>query len=411
MLLRHGSGRTFVAVPSYGQIPAPAMFGLFKLLELDCRIACLVGDCHVDDARNLLVSIFLDTDCDQLLFIDADTAVEDLSRFIGHDRPVVGAVIPKKNDDIEFAANPLPGPIWADPDGLIEVFDCGTGVLKIQRHVLEMLFTQSRKYRYDERECAEIFNRDVWKGDRQSGDLNFCRKWRELGGKIFVDPEIRVSHTGDKTWSGTYGSYLRQAHGLSLSYGIDRIRTGTFTRLDVLDLFEEWGNHYAASHEMLVSCVEVARQAKGPILEVGSGLTSLCMAATGAEVHALEHDPVWLEKTREAKDRLRLDTLHLHYAPLIDYPEGRWHSVPDLPWKSVDILVCDGPPRRLGNRYIVYDVMQSRGCRPRLVIQDDMDNPKAFEALKEQARSFDFETMGEVRAFAVGRPTKQRQVA
>lgn len=389
MLLRHGHGRTFVAVPCYGQIPAVAMFGLLKL---DCEIACLVGTCHVDDARNMLVSVFLqDTDCDQLLFIDADTSVEDLSRFIEIDEPVVGAAIPKKGDGAEFACNLLPGAIWADERGLIEVQAVGTGVLKIQRPVLQAIFDASRQYRQDKRLVAEIFNRDVVNGERLSGDLNFCRKWREQGGRVFVEPELRVQHTGEKTWSGTFGSHLRRINGIGLTRGIHKIQSGQYEREDVVGLIDEWGNEsFSAGHEFLAACIEVAQQAQGPILECGSGVSSLAMAATGAEVHALEHDPAWISKVVEARDRLGLETLHVHYAPLKD----GWYS--GVEWPDCDIVVCDGPPRYCSDRNKLYEHMKAT---PRLILHDDISDPEELSFVE----THEFQVMGQLKSFAVGR--------
>jgi hypothetical protein len=390
-------------------MPAPSAMALCSAAKLDCEIAVLAGDCHVDDARNLLVAIFLqDTQCEQLLFIDADTFVEDLSAFIEIDEPVVCAAIPKKNDMPAYACNALSGPIQADARGLIEVFDCGTGVMKIQRHVLERLYAHEPKFTYDGRPVAQVFNRDVVDGKRMSGDLNFCRKWRALGGRIMVDPELRVSHTGEKTWQGSYGSYLRAANGLGLTRGIERIRSGAYVRADAIELCEEWGNPlYAAGVEFLTACIEVAQQAQGrTIVEAGSGLTSLCMAAAGADVHALEHDPVWFAHTRKAQERLGLDTLTLHYAPLMPHGERLWYGeiAASFPWRDAAIVVCDGPPSVYGDRLALYSTMREAGARPRLILQDDIGTPEELAAVAAACPAYSFERMGALRGFAVGRP-------
>lgn len=393
MLLSHGHGRTFVAVPCYGAMSPVTAFTLLRLG--DCQVVCLVGNCHVDDARNLLVSAFLDTDCEQLLFIDADTAVEDFGPFLSHDADVVGAAIPKKGDHSGFACNPKSGPIWADESGLIEVHDVGTGVLKIKRHVLQRLYDLSPKYEHEGREVAQIFERDIVNGSRLSGDLNFCRKWREFG-KIHIDPEVRVSHAGEKVWQGSYGSYLRRTNGLALTRGIERIRKGQYERSDVIALVDEWGNEaFSAGHEFLAACIEVAQQAEGPIIEMGSGLSSLAMAATGAEVYALEHDPVWFREVCRHRDRLGLSTLLVLFAPLTNYSSGRWYEDVPLPWDRADIVVCDGPPRACSNRNILYEKIGS----PRVILHDDITDPGDLDFVK----THDFQVMGSLKPFAVGK--------
>jgi hypothetical protein len=41
-----------------------------------------------------------------------------------------------------------------------------------------------------------------------SEDYALVQKWRELGGRVWVDPTIKLSHTGIRTWKGDYGSWL-----------------------------------------------------------------------------------------------------------------------------------------------------------------------------------------------------------
>lgn len=360
----------------------------------DVELSMLTGYCHVDDGRNILVRQFLASGCDELMFIDADIGwyAEDLVRFVGHDRDVVAGTYPQKSDRGRFPCQFLDGLLHAN-DGLLEVMGVPTGFLKIKRRVLQVLHEQAQHYRADSDDAAmtaEIFEREVVGQDRLSGDLNFCRKWRELGGRVFVDPELRLEHVGEKTWSGTFGSYLRRLNGLSLVRGIEKIKRREYERDDVIALFDEWDNDgWCAGHELLAACIEVAFQAN-TVIECGSGLTSLLMAATGAEVHSLEHDPVWAAHMRGEKDRLGLDSLNVHLAPL----KGGWYSgYESLPWERCDVVVCDGPPPQLGSRDRIFDVLANKGVRP-LVLRDDMTVAPVVEG-------YTAELMGTVRPFAV----------
>ena len=40
-------------------------------------------------------------------------------------------------------------------------------------------------------------------------DYSFCRRWRDIGGKVWLDPEIKLGHIGFKTFVGTIGSWLK----------------------------------------------------------------------------------------------------------------------------------------------------------------------------------------------------------
>ena len=240
-----GGRRVFLAIPSYGPLATLTSFSLFASQQAmadvcEIELGLLSGHCHVDDARNLLVKHFLDSGCDELMFIDADMGwhPEDISKFLKHDRDVVAVTYRKKSDEADFPCSLIPGEIWADADGLIEVNRVPTGFLKIKRHVLETLWNESRQYKPsvdDTDPVAEIFNRDVINGARISGDYNFCRKWRNHG-KIFLNPEINLEHTGLKKWDGSYGSHLRREAGLDLIPWINKIKDGSYQRTDLIAL-------------------------------------------------------------------------------------------------------------------------------------------------------------------------------
>ena len=43
----------------------------FSLFKAEGSLGLLTGNCHVDDARNILVKNFLETDCETLVFLRA----------------------------------------------------------------------------------------------------------------------------------------------------------------------------------------------------------------------------------------------------------------------------------------------------------------------------------------------------
>lgn len=384
-----GGRRVFIAIPSYGQTSNITAFCLFQSAEylakagIEAELGILQGNCHVDDARNVLVKDFLKTDCEELVFIDSDIGWQprDLVNLINHDRDIVGASYPRKQATEDFPCLYIPGEIWSDKDGLIEVLGIPTGFMKIQRHVLEALWEKSRKYRVrgsaDDEEAAEIFERGIVNGGRISGDYNFCRKWRGLGGKVFVDPSFYMEHEGSKRWEGSLGSHLRRKNGLSMDRVIDLIRKGKETDHDLIELWQDWGNtQWSASVEMLKTCIHLARQVE-TVVDIGSGLTSIVMAAAGAKVKALEHNPSWADKVRGVENLIVIDS------PLVDYEKGRWYAHTDI---DADLVVCDGPPRQLANREILFDFLKSPKC---VVMDDCSSSPHLPEAeVKGKFRKF-----------------------
>jgi hypothetical protein len=408
-----GGRRLFIAIPCFGQMPAATALSLteshaaLKDAGWEVEIAILEGHCHVDDARNILVSLFLDSAADEFLFIDADLSWQapQLVEFCQHQRDVVAGVYPRKSDDESFPCRFLPGEIWSDEAGLIEVEGVPTGMLKLSREALQSLAVAALWYGTDETEDYStvplIFERTLVAQDKRSeprrfsGDLSFCNKWRAQGGKVYVDPSLYLEHIGQKRWHGSFGSYLKRINGLDLE-GLEKIKHGTFERSDIFALFDEWGNRWAGGHELLCALVDIARQAKGPIIEIGTGLSSLMMAAAGAEVHALECEPGWLSKVNEARARYGLENLRITFSPMVD----RWYrDYQSLPWANADIIFCDGPSRRMGDRSRLYEVMAAAGARPRCFVQDDITRLEDCPPLPE----YEFEIVGRVRKFAIGR--------
>lgn len=41
-------------------------------------------------------------------------------------------------------------------------------------------------------------------------DYSFCRRWRDIGGRVWIDPEIRMGHCGYKTFVGSVGEWLKE---------------------------------------------------------------------------------------------------------------------------------------------------------------------------------------------------------
>jgi hypothetical protein len=143
-------------------------------------------------------------------------------------------------------------------------------------------------------------------------------------------------------------------------------------------LLHGWGNpRYAASPELLTAVIQAVAVARGPIVECGSGVTSIVLATAarqnGTEVLTLEHDRAWAERVRRRLRRLGLSDRSVAHRPLVSRGDHDWYDVGprDLP-SSVALLLCDGPPASTrGGRIGVLDVVDR--LRPSVIIVDDTD--------------------------------------
>lgn len=399
-------GGVCLAVPSYGALSPVFVFALAASIReltsagINYDLIVLGGNCHVDDARNSIVRSFLDGTCDSLLFIDSDLtwSPEDLVRLVQHERDVVGGAYPHKKDERTFPIRHLKTDVLqADADGLLEVEALPGGFLKISRSALLQLSTNEYYEQEGDKTLTPlIFERLTEGTTRFSGDYVFCRKWRATGGKVYLDPEIHFGHCGEKEWRGCYGAHLRAENKLPLR-GILLTAMGEETSADLRALHEEWGNGiYAAPPEMLEAVITIVRSlpAGSTVLELGSGLTTLCMAVANPSItiHVAEHDPHYYNRINAMLALHQISNVFVYLAPIVN----QWYDTQKFPALDADVVVIDGPPRNVGNRLTVFGAIDTSGT---LIIDDMTDEMRA--ALRLRGRDFT-----EVGRFAISAPSQ-----
>lgn len=366
----------FIAIGTHSAIEVPcftSVFGGLQLLDaadFNVTLCTEAGNCHVDDMRNSMVREFLKTDATDFVFIDADVGFrpEDMLKLVSVDRDVNAGVYPKKEDVEDFPILPLPGELWADKDGLVEVEGVPTGFLRIKRHVFEKLAAKAQSFigqAGDPTPYHVIFERTIIGGKRRSGDYAFCYKAREAGFSIYVDPEMEFTHTGAKTWQGSLGRFWKRKHGVEATElaeafheAVLALKSGNPKPEHFIALTKGWANGWSASPEFLVHIYKLCR---GRVLECGSGLSTLVMAAAGCEITALEHDPMWASHLQAMLDRYDLRA-NIVCRPLLD----RWY---DFAGGEYDCLIVDGPPRAMSDRNKVLERVKAP-----IVIWDDYED-------------------------------------
>jgi predicted O-methyltransferase YrrM len=427
-----GSPNVFIAVPSYtGKVDNGLLESLLHSIPklqaagIGFEFFMLSYNCHVDDGRNAIVRDFLRSKCDQLVFIDADVswAPGTLLKLIQHDRDVVAGVYPKRTlHDQKFPVLVEPGKdLQADADGLVEVAGAPTGFMKIKRQVLEK-FVEANKHR-QYRSAGDdpsippytlIFERELAEGQRYSGDYNFCRLWRKMGGKIFVDPEMFLTHTGEVEFEGTLGDYWRKEHGIDkaetkakFNEAILDLRSGNPRPESFLNLVKGWDNPFSAKEELLAACYYVVQSLKpqdGAILETGCGLSTIVMALANPDIqiHALEHEPVWASAIKYALESYDIRNVTVHFEKLKQYDDGRWYDTSTLPKENFALALCDGPPRRISNRNLLWKNLGDQ-LASAVVLMDDADDDEATQPMRDWAKNLGrkVKILGSQRHFAV----------
>lgn len=336
----------------------------------------LQGNCHVDDGRNTVVRDFLKSDCTDLVFLDADVSwrPDDLIKLCRYERDVVGGVYPYRRDDGNntMPYRPLPGLVEMDEDGLLEVEGLPTGFLRIRRPVLEMMAKSAAHFAKDnDNPVPLIFERDIYGGGRRGGDINFCMKWRELGGRLYAAADIRLGHCGKQVIHDSLAALIRRQGRTTLRYVAGLIREGRETKDTFAEALRAIDNNWGAQTDVLSLAVLLARKAQGPIIEVGSGLSTVLMAAaTDQQVWCIEHNPFFAGHLEAMAALAGVSNIIIVSAPLKD----GWYDLSDdlevMP-KSFALGFVDGPPRHLGDRMRFFDLF---GAQTDVILADDAND-------------------------------------
>ncbi len=230
----------FVGIPCYGGwIAVETMMSVFDAVvalgkhQIRVHLHGQSGESLIPRGRNSITHKFLhESQCSHLLFVDADLqfppeAIVALA-LSGYD--VVGVPYPRKHVDFDLlraavahetatgvrldlaklcgdlVLDKLEGAAEAG-DGFVEVASIGAGLLLIKREVFVAMAERYPEIAYREdvpvpgdRVCDFWFTgiaQEPGYGPRYlSEDYGFCRRWRDMGGKIHAYLNASVTHWG-----------------------------------------------------------------------------------------------------------------------------------------------------------------------------------------------------------------------
>ena len=237
----------FVSTPCYGGVCLAAYAESLLRLQRLCAtrgiqmmLDTTENESLVHRARNLAVARFMQrTQATHFLFIDADIHFdpESVMRLIESGHDIAVACYPKKcimwdqvdagvkagdkRDPTKLGASLVMNFKYANTpvvNGFTEVLDGPTGFMLIKRDV----FVQMEK-QYPELMCVNDHqNRDldtyhacfdcmIDPESRRylSEDYAFCRRWQQMGGKIFADVTTTLGHVGNIRFFGTMDERLK----------------------------------------------------------------------------------------------------------------------------------------------------------------------------------------------------------
>ncbi len=176
----------------------------------------------------------------------------------------------------------------------------------------------------------------------------------------------------------------RQTATLAEGQGLDR------KTLDAMR--SAWRNPlYTATLDYLEELSHLADSAEGPVLECGSGLSTLLLGLLtqrrGLRVWSLEHLPRWHDRVAMSLQKCRIENVELCLAPLKAYDAYSWYAPPleRMP-KDFRLVVCDGPPGTTpGGRYGLLPIMGEHLAPDCVILFDDASRQGEAQVLRRWA--------------------------
>ena len=220
--------KLMIAIPAYdGKLNIGAAFQLPQLAlaatkyGFEIHLAHLSGCSIITRARNSLVNQFLESDCTDFLFVDADInfTQHDVLRImaLGTERDIVAGAYPRRAKDQMFFADIYHneyGGVELTEDGLLRVNRIGTGFMFIRRHVFETLRDKHPEWKYwvdvENKHHYAFFDFKVTEEGYMGEDYLFCDRARAEGFLIYIDPDINLGHFGSSEFIGHFGKQVLQ---------------------------------------------------------------------------------------------------------------------------------------------------------------------------------------------------------
>jgi NDP-sugar pyrophosphorylase family protein len=211
--------KLMIAIPCYdGKVNIRTAFAIAELVpKLDkmgvrLNLVHMSGCSIITKARNKLVRNFMESDCTDFLFVDADVVIntDAVTRLLAlsSDKDVVAGSYPRRSKDAKFFLDfylDKDGQLEFDDHGLMRVESVSTGFMLIRRHVIEHMIEKHPEWQYagdgdGETEHA-LFDFMILNGQYIGEDYAFCLRARQDGFKIYLDPMISLPHIGTEEFT------------------------------------------------------------------------------------------------------------------------------------------------------------------------------------------------------------------
>lgn len=205
--------QTLAAIEASALLLDEAGYEHFMVSEIGCP--------YISGARATMLRKALDVKADVIVFIDHDLswAPEDLVKLIETKGDVVAGLYRFKTpEEVRYMG------VLDDEDGMPKVREDGSiratlvpaGFLKITRSTVNRFMKAYPHLMYGEacNPSVDLFNHGAHKGAWWGEDYAFSRNWADVGGEIWVVPDLALTHhSPEASFEGNYHEFLLSQPG------------------------------------------------------------------------------------------------------------------------------------------------------------------------------------------------------
>jgi len=214
----------FIGIPCYDDIKtatADSLFHLGQTLAANAIGSSLMfaKSPYVGKCRNMLVSNFLKTKGEYLLFVDADVEFypEAVMKMINSKKKVVCTLYRTKKLDL-VVEYPIvlddKETLLVDDNDMMKIKVGPAGLMLIHRSIFETLIKKHPELKIkndkDDPDMYDFFNSVFKDGYWYGEDVSFCHMLTKLGIDIYANIGSETVHHGNYGWRGKFKDVLRR---------------------------------------------------------------------------------------------------------------------------------------------------------------------------------------------------------
>lgn len=201
---------------------APTL-GALSRLGVEWDYLARPSDFHIERAiNNTLTEVMERGDFTDVLMIDSDESwrPEDVVRLLLHPEEIVGASYRMKNrweeyvGSIRYKDGFPDGKMLADGTPLLKADRVAAGFMRIKVSALRKWADAYPDLVSEEPDGKKVqfFSRGLFDGEMFCQDMAFSKRWLDIGGELWIDPNINITHWGMEPHIGDLNGHLRNIH-------------------------------------------------------------------------------------------------------------------------------------------------------------------------------------------------------